>query len=113
MLTPPWLLFSEGYSIRLWGIFFLIVAAGTILPFALYTFGLTYLPATQVSIMSTMEPVVAAGAGFLWLGEALDWPQLYGGALVVMGVVLVQQRSVASGRVTEPVPVAHRLADDV
>ncbi|MFQ5846152.1 MAG: DMT family transporter [Candidatus Methylomirabilales bacterium] len=92
-LTPPWLLVSEGYSLRLWGIFFLIAAGGTVLPFALYTFGLTYLPATQVSIMSTMEPVVAAGAGLFFLGEALDWPQVMGGGLVVTGVVLVQRGS--------------------
>lgn len=104
ILTPPWLLLSEGYSLRLWGIFFLIAAGGTVLPFALYTFGLTYLPATQVSIISTMEPVVAAGAGFFWLGEALDWPQLFGGVLVVSGVLLVQQRSAAPDQVPRAVP---------
>jgi len=93
MLTPPWRLLSEGYPLRLWAIFFLIGAGGTILPFALYTFGLTYLPATQVSIISTMEPVVAAGAGFLLLGETLDPPQLLGGGLVVTGVILVQRQS--------------------
>ncbi|MGH7426310.1 MAG: DMT family transporter, partial [Candidatus Methylomirabilales bacterium] len=49
MVTPPWRLLAEGYPLRLWAIFFLIGAAGTVLPFALYTFGLTYLPATQVS----------------------------------------------------------------
>ncbi len=97
MLTPPWVLLSEGYSLRLWAIFFLIGAGGTVLPFALYTFGLTYLPATQVSIISTMEPVVAAGAGFFFLSEALDPPQLLGGGLVVMGVILVQQSDTPSG----------------
>ncbi len=108
MLTPPWVLLSVGYSIRLWAIFFLIGSAGTVLPFALYTFGLTYLPATQVSIISTMEPVVAAGAGLFFLGELLDWPQLVGGALVVTGVVLVQQRSAAPCQVREAVPVRER-----
>lgn len=90
MLTPPWVLLSEGYSLQLWMIFFLIGAGGTVLPFALFTFGLTYLPATQGSIISTMEPVVAGCAGFLLLGEVLDWPQLLGAALVMTGVVLVQ-----------------------
>ncbi|MGH7424537.1 MAG: EamA family transporter, partial [Candidatus Methylomirabilales bacterium] len=83
-------------------------AAGTVLPFALYTFGLTYLPATQVSIISTIEPVVAAGAGFALLGEALDWPQLFGGALVVTGVVLVQRGSAAAQSVPEAMPAGHR-----
>jgi DME family drug/metabolite transporter len=108
MVTPPWRLLAEGYSLRLWAIFFLIGAAGTVLPFALYTFGLTYLPATQVSIVSTMEPVVAAGAGFALLGEALDWSQLFGGALVVTGVVLVQRGSAAARSVPEAMPAGHR-----
>jgi drug/metabolite transporter (DMT)-like permease len=107
MVTPPWLLLSQGYSVRMWGLFFLIASAGTVLPFALFTFGLTYLPATQVSIMSTMEPVVAAGAGLFFLGEVLDWPQVFGGALVVMGVVLVQQRSAKPGQVPKVMPVRH------
>jgi len=42
-LTPPWLLISEGYTLRLWAIFFLIGAGGTVLPFALYTFGLSWM----------------------------------------------------------------------
>jgi len=104
-LTPPWLLISEGYTIRLWAIFFLIGAGGTVLPFALYTFGLTYLPATQVSIISTMEPVVAAGAGLLLLGEALHWPQLLGGVLVVTGVVLVQRASPSPRLAVDRLPV--------
>lgn len=92
-----------------------ISAGGTVLPFALYTFGLTYLPATQVSIISTMEPVVAGGAGFLLLGEVLDWPQLFGGALVVTGVVLVQRGSAPPRNGPAVVPARHRgsLRDDV
>lgn len=93
VLRPPWRLLAEGYSLRLWAVFLLIGTGGTVLPFALYTLGLASLPATQVSIISTMEPVVAAGAGFVLLGEALDWPQLFGGGLVVTGVLLVQQQS--------------------
>jgi drug/metabolite transporter (DMT)-like permease len=108
MLKPPWVLLSAGHSLRLWAIFVLIGSAGTVLPFALYTFGLTYLPATQVSITSTMEPVVAAAAGLFFLGEILVWPQLVGGALVVAGVVLVQQRVAAPREGPKVVPVRHQ-----
>lgn len=105
VLTPPWVLISQGYSLRVWGLFFLIASAGTVLPFTLFTVGLTYLPATQVSILSTMEPVVAAVAGLFLIGEMLDWPQVFGGALVVAGVVLVQQRSATPRQVPEAMPV--------
>ncbi len=105
MVTPPWVLVSQGYALRVWGLFFLIASAGTVLPFALYTVGLTHLPATQVSIVSTMEPVVAAVAGLFLLGEMLDWPQVFGGALVVTGVALVQQRSATPRQVPEVMPM--------
>jgi drug/metabolite transporter (DMT)-like permease len=108
MVIPPWRLLAEGYPLRLWAIFFLIGAAGTVLPFALYTLGLTYMPATQVSIVSTMEPVVAAGAGFALLGEALDWPQLFGGGLVVAGVMLVQRGLAAPRNLPGATPAGHR-----
>jgi drug/metabolite transporter (DMT)-like permease len=107
ILTPPWVLLSQGYSLRVWGLFFLIASAGTVLPFTLFTFGLIYLPATQASVISTMEPVVAAGAGLFLLGEVLDWPQLLGGALVVAGVVLVQQRAAMPRQVPRVMPVRH------
>jgi drug/metabolite transporter (DMT)-like permease len=114
-IAPPWRLLAQGYTPRLWALFFLIGVGGTVLPFALYTFGLTYLPATQVSIISTMEPVVAAGAGFLLLGEGLDWLQLLGGVLVVTGVMLVQRGALAHPVVARRMSVRYRgvFRDDV
>lgn len=92
IVVPPWAIASQGYSLRLWGIFFVIAAFGTVLPFGLYVRGLVYLPATKVSIVSTLEPVVAAVAAFSVLGEHLSLFQSFGGFMVLAGVVLIQRR---------------------
>jgi len=91
IVVPPWAIARQGYSLRLWGIFLVIAAFGTVLPFGLYVRGLTYLPATKASIASTLEPVVGAFAAFLVLGERLGFLQSLGGLMVLTGVVLVQR----------------------
>ena len=51
---------------------------------------LRHLPATRVGIVAMLEPVAAAIVAWAWLGEALDGPQLAGGAVVLAGIVLAQ-----------------------
>ena len=38
----------------------------------------------------TLEPVVATFVAWAWLDEALATPQLIGGAVVLMGLLLAQ-----------------------
>ncbi len=68
----------------------MIATLGTVVPFGLFISGLKYLPPTQASIVSMLEPVVAAVAAYFLVGEVLLPPQLLGGALVVAGVLLVE-----------------------
>jgi len=60
--------------------------------YALYTFGLRYLEATLAAILVTVEPVMATLWAVIFLGESLTGPQVVGGALVIAGVVALQQR---------------------
>ena len=60
------------------------------MPFSLFISGLKYLPPTQASIVSMLEPVVAAAAAYLILGETLLPLQVLGGGLVLAGVVMVE-----------------------
>ena len=71
----------------------LLLAYMGILPtagsFWLYMAGLNYLKdAGRASVLATLEPVVAAVAGYLLLGEQLSGTQLVGGALVLAGIVV-------------------------
>lgn len=89
-MAPPWNIVGQDYAFHLWVFFFAIAAFGTALPFALYARGLMDLPATKVSIISTLEPVIAGTAAYLFLDERLALPQILGGLLVICGVILVQ-----------------------
>jgi drug/metabolite transporter (DMT)-like permease len=89
-VVPPWRLLAHGFSLGLWGVFLAVASIGTVVPFGLFISGLRFLPPTQASIVSMLEPVVAAVAAYLILGETLNSIQILGGVLVLTGVVVVQ-----------------------
>ncbi len=57
-----------------------------------FNLGLRDLPASNASIVATLEPFVAIVLGGLFLGERLDWPQLLGGGLILGAVILLSAR---------------------
>ena len=52
--------------------------------------GLQRLPAVNASIVATFEPVVATTLGWIIFSERLSLPQIIGGILVVVSVILIQ-----------------------
>lgn len=50
------------------------------------------LPAPLSSVVILIQPVVAAGLGWLWLGEALGPASLASGALVLAGVLIARRQ---------------------
>ena len=90
VVLPPWRLLGLGFPLGIWGAFLAVATVGTVVPFGLFISGLKYLPPTQASIVSMLEPVVAAVVAYLLLGETLIPLQIVGGALVLAGVVMVQ-----------------------
>ena len=82
-----------------------IIAAGAVGPGALagllFVWGLRALPASHVSTLTLLEPLVAVMLGSLVLGEALGPGAFVGGALILAGAVLVlsQRQSFASDAV--------------
>ncbi len=51
--------------------------------YLLFNTGLKHVPASNASVVATIEPVVAGFLGFLLLGQTLAWPQILGAVLVV------------------------------
>jgi len=92
-LAPPWTLLLESHPPHVWVGLGTVVAFGTLVPWAFYFAGLVRISAAHASITSTVEPVVAASVAFVVLGEALAWPQLAGGALILIGTALLHIRS--------------------
>lgn len=79
-----------AYSVPVWVGLLWVILLGTLAPYALEVAGLRYLTATTTGIVSMLEPVIAAAVAWLWLEEVLNGVQLVGGALVLVGVGLVQ-----------------------
>lgn len=93
MIRPPWKIGWAEYSFSSWMFFLYLGAVATVLPFALYLASLKYLEATRTSLTSILEPVVAAAAAWIWLGQSL-WPlQIAGGVAVLVGVLMLQFES--------------------
>lgn len=69
-------------------VFLLALAVGpTLGSLALYSAGLRRVPASNASLVATIEPVVASTLAFLFLGERLEFLQVVGGAMVIAGAV--------------------------
>jgi len=78
-----------------------LAVVSTVIPFGAFLKALHLIEATQASITSTIEPVIAGLAAWFIFGEHLSGLQLLGGAFVVGAVVLSQVRT----RVPAEMPV--------
>ncbi|MGG2093797.1 DMT family transporter [Bacillus sp. S13(2024)] len=66
----------------------LVIISGT-LSFLLYIGSLKYLSATETSILSSIEPLVAAIVSIIWLNESFGAYQLLGGIFIIVAVVFL------------------------
>ena len=80
----------EGTSAPVWLLLAYVVVLGTVVPFVLFVSALHHVPATRVTIIAMLEPVLAALMAWIWLEEELGALQVVGGLVVLAGVVLAQ-----------------------
>ncbi len=85
-------LLVRGDNPGAWGLLLVLALVQTLGAVAAYVTGLRYLDAGVASILATFEPVVATMLAFFVLHEAIDWPQMLGGLLVIAAVFLLQWR---------------------
>jgi drug/metabolite transporter (DMT)-like permease len=93
--TLPWTTTDGDVWLRVLGV---VVLAG-IIPFTLGFIALRILPGARVSIVATSEPFIAAVIAWFILGQALQLPQVLGGALVLGGILLAQTHRPEGGSV--------------
>lgn len=76
-------------------VLFLIVTAfvTAVLPYLLYTVGLSHMRASAAAIMASIEPVVATAAGALVFGEGLTIPAFAGIALVLGAIAVLNVKA--------------------
>ncbi len=80
----------EDVTAPVWLLLAYIVVLGTVVPFILLVSALHHVPATRVTIVAMLEPVLAAIVAWLWLDEELAAVQIAGGLIVLIGVILAQ-----------------------
>lgn len=86
---PPVLSFvTKSPGNILYGIGYGVVT--TVLPYILYTFGLSKLENSRASIMATIEPVVATLIGVFWFHEAMSLTSAAGVALVLAALLIIK-----------------------
>ena len=74
-------------SFLFWGLF--VVLVGTLIPFSLYTLGITRVSSVNASITATTEPIFAGIISWCFIGEALSFPQMAGAALVLASIAVL------------------------
>lgn len=82
------------------------ILVGTLLAMSLHQGGITRISPSRAGILSSIEPLVAAGAVAVFLGERMTFVQLIGGVVILAGVVVLQARSRPSGPSPTHVPEA-------
>jgi drug/metabolite transporter (DMT)-like permease len=79
-----------GDSLVGWGLLFFLGVAPTLGGFGLYTLSLRYLSPTTSNLIATLEPAFTAIWAYFLLSEVLTGTQLFGGVLVLTGVILLR-----------------------
>ncbi len=87
----------DGWTVDPWLAVAAVVVLGTVVPFFLHLLALNHLPATVVTVIAMLEPVIANVLGWGWFRESLDALQVLGVVAVLVGIVLAQ-----TARTVEP-----------
>lgn len=97
---------AVGGSLAPWAALTILALGPTLGGYALFTIALRYLPARVASIVVMLEAPVSVLLAVLFLGERLEWPQVFGMALILGATVLPHLLSAD----THAEPGEHRTA---
>ncbi|WP_330298367.1 EamA family transporter [Streptomyces sp. NBC_00503] len=86
-----------SYSTASWLALAYLVLIGSLVGFTAYVWLLRAAPLSLVATYAYVNPVVAVALGWLILDEALTWPILLGGAVVVAAVCVIVSTERRSG----------------
>ena len=81
----------DGYTLPGWVLILWIVTMGTVLPYLCVVSGLKILSASTASIFGMIEPVMAGIFAWWWLGENLNFIQMTGCLIVILGISIADR----------------------
>lgn len=88
-----------------WGVLILLAAGPTVAGFGLYNVSLGYLPSSVANLILSTEPVFTAAFAYLLLNERMTAIQVFGGLLILGGVILMRLFEKEPSTDSEPVGV--------
>jgi drug/metabolite transporter (DMT)-like permease len=91
LLLIPLLGISMPANIKEWLLLFSFSLFGTLMPIMAMNFSLKYIGAARGSIIVTVQPVLTILIAMVFLNETLTLQQWFGGALVILSIVLMQR----------------------
>jgi drug/metabolite transporter (DMT)-like permease len=80
----------DGIHAPVWALMTWMILLGTIIPFGLVVAALRDISATRAGIVAMLEPVAGTVIAYAWLGETLSTVQIFGGLVVLAGILLAQ-----------------------
>jgi len=84
--TVPWSQYGGELGLYVGG----VVIVATVVPYLFSVGSVRLIPAARVGLTSTSEPVIAAIAAWLLIGQSLEPLQVVGGIIVVVGILVAQ-----------------------
>jgi drug/metabolite transporter (DMT)-like permease len=91
VVRPPWTLPWSAVAGELGPYVVGVVVIATVVPYLFSVGAVRLIPAARVGLASTSEPVIAAVAAWLLIGESLQALQVVGGAIVITGILVAQR----------------------
>ena len=95
-IVRPWwnfpveLLGRTSGGVPMWLLATYLLVFGTIIPYLLVSTSMQHLPPTSVGIIGMVEPVLASAVAWVLINEVLSTPQILGGLIVLVGVILAE-----------------------
>jgi drug/metabolite transporter (DMT)-like permease len=90
VVRPPWTLPWSDLGGELGLDVLGVVVIATVVPYLFSVGAVRLIPAARVGLASTAEPVIAAVAAWVLIGESLQPLQVLGGVIVVVGILIAQ-----------------------
>ena len=89
-VQPPWAIPVSSWTPQRFPLIVLVGILGMAFPFTLTLAALRRIDATRVGIAGMLELVAAGIIAYFWLGQQLDFSQMVGCLLVLIGVSVLQ-----------------------
>lgn len=80
-----------------WSVLLGLALVSQVLGQSFIAYGFAHLSAALSSVVVLVQPVVATAIAWVLFGESLDWPQLLGGGLVLLGIFVARRAQSRAG----------------